>query len=164
VFTVMGQRDSTSVTGSGELFSTGIHARLRVRMTACRLFFGLEWRYDWLAVVALDSAGTALLRARFPMARGAATELADAPHVLAVLDAFIKAHDAAPVFGLDHAPPWLTALARHLAGHLCYLDACTLERTAPPGYDAVLGRAFGVDAHLRALLAGLSVAGLAEAA
>lgn len=133
-------------------------------MAGCRLFFGLECRYDWLAVVALDSAGTTLLRARFPLAKGAATELGEALYVLAVLEAFIKAHDAAPVFGLDRAPKLLTALARHLEGHLYYLDACELERTAPPGYEAVMGRAFGVDAHLRALLAGLSVAGLPEAA
>jgi hypothetical protein len=133
-------------------------------MAACRLFFGLECRYDWLAVVALDGAGTSLLRARFPLAQGAATGLGEAPYVLAVLAAFIKAHDAAPVFGLDRAPKWLTVLAEHLGGHRCYLDACELERTAPPGYESVLGRAFGVDAHLRALLAGLSVAALPQAA
>lgn len=132
-------------------------------MAACRLFFGLECRYDWLAVVALDGAGTTLLRARFPLAKGADTELGEARHVLAVLDAFIKAHDAAPVFGLDRAR-LLTALARELGGPTYYLDACELERIVPPGYDSVMGRAFGVDAHLRALLAGLSVAGLPEAA
>jgi hypothetical protein len=124
-----------------------------------RLFVGAECRYDALAVVAVDTTGTPLLRARFPLTHGAATSLSDAPQVLATLGAFVAAHAAAPVWGLDRAPPLLTAVARELGGPVCFLDAPELERTAPPGYESVTGRAFGVDAHLRALLAALSVAG-----
>jgi hypothetical protein len=128
-----------------------------------RMFFGCEARYDTLAVVAVDATGTPLLRARFPLARDAATTLAEAAEVRTALAAFVAAHAAAPVWGIDHAPPLLTTLARELGGPVCLLGAPELERTAPPGYDGPLGRAFGVDAHLRALIAALSVAGAPEA-
>jgi hypothetical protein len=75
-----------------------------------------------------------------------------------VLTAFVRAHDACPASGIAQAPAVLPALAKHLGGPIRYVDLFDLERAQLPGYDPYLRQQPGVEAHQRALLAGLAVA------
>jgi len=127
---------------------------------ATRLFFGFEYRHPHLAVVAVDGHGTPLLRACFPLPDGrdlAVTEGAGA-EIAAALTAFVRAHDAAAVCGTDEHPAVLAALAQHVGDTVCHVSAHQLDRVGVHGGYGLARLEIGVDAHQRALLAGLALA------
>jgi hypothetical protein len=131
-----------------------------MRSDTRRLFLGFEHRGGWLCVLALDGAGVVRLRATFPLCdtRDLDLESGPAAAIAQTLEAFVRAHDAQPACGTDHAPPVLEALAEYLNGSIRYVDLCELERVALPGHDPLVRRELGIDAHHRALLAGLAAA------
>jgi hypothetical protein len=125
------------------------------------LFFGFEYKSDWLHAVAVDGWGHVVLRARFPLADGLDTNLEDgiAAPIAQMLAAFVQAHDAElAACGTSHNPPVLEALARHLGGPIRFVDLCDLERAGLPGHDPLVRSEPGRDAHQRAVLAGLAAA------
>jgi hypothetical protein len=121
-----------------------------------RLFFGFEYREHGLGVIALNAAGLVVLRARFPLPDHEAAEVATSPaaDVAETLKAFVRAHGASPVCGLEPSLPVLEALARRLDAPVRYIGCEDLLRTALPGYEPYARRELGVEAHLRAILAG----------
>jgi hypothetical protein len=125
-----------------------------------RLFLGFEYRERCLGVIALNAAGLVVLRARFPLPDHEVADLVTSPaaHVADTLKAFLRAHGAIAVCGIDGTPPVLEALAERLDGVVRHVGFEDLWRTALPGYDPYARRELGVEAHLRAILAGLSVA------
>jgi hypothetical protein len=127
---------------------------------ATRLFFGFEYRHPHLAVVAVDGQGTLLLRARFPLLDPSDSELTDgaAPAITAALAAFVRAHDADAVCGTDEHPAVLAALARRIGNTVRYVSGHELDHADVPGANPLARFELGVDAHHRALLAGLALA------
>lgn len=125
-----------------------------------RLFFGFEYDYYSVYVIALDPTGTAVLRVTFPLTDHDDADLDHGPaaDLATSLMAFVHAHNAQPVCGTDEDPPVLEALAQRLGGPVRYLSPCELDRTALPGFTAYARRKPGSAAHQRALLAGLAAA------
>jgi len=78
--------------------------------------------------------------------------------IAAALTAFVRAHDAAAVCGTDEHPAVLAALAQHVGDTVCHVSAHQLDRVGVHGGYGLARLEIGVDAHQRALLAGLALA------
>jgi hypothetical protein len=125
-----------------------------------RLFFGFEYHYYSVYVIALDATGHPVLRVTFPLHDCGNANLKSGPAAALAtsLLAFVHAHEAQPVCGTDEDPAVLVALARHLGGSVRCVSDLELERTARPGFPLGARRELGSAAHQRALLAGLAAA------
>jgi len=127
-----------------------------------RLFFGFEHHRNSLYVVGIDRRGTVLFRAGFPFPADAYDLDLDDPPVadmVASLRSFVRAHDARPACATDRTPGILEPLAERIGGPVRCIDTGELYRLALPGSDPLaLRRTLGLEAHQRALLAGMTFA------
>ena len=125
-----------------------------------RLFFGFEYDCCSVYVIALDPTGRAVLRVTVPLTDRGDTDLDDGPaaDLATSLVAFVQAHHAEPVCGTDEHPAVLAALARRVGNTVRYVSGHELDHAAVPGANPLARFELGVDAHHRALLAGLALA------